>query len=78
MRALEAGQSACALAGFGVDNLYARPVRNVHDVRCGIGQQIIPSSVAANLPVIHDLKFSGRGFGSDSFRGQDGQEHRSH
>ena len=76
MRALEAGQRAHALSCLRVDNLYAGPVRHVDNVRRGIGKQVIPSSFAADLPVIDNFKLAGGRFGRESIRGQKRQAGR--
>ena len=52
---LQAGDGSKCLAGRGVYDLYAGSMRNIEQMSRRIIDQIVPRSVAPDLPVIHHL-----------------------
>ena len=55
MRAVQAGDGADQLAGLRIDHIDARAVGEIQAVSLPVGGQIIPSAIAADLPLINDL-----------------------
>ena len=70
--AVEAGDGADGFAGRGVDDVDARAVGDVEAVGAGIGEQVVPAALAADLPVVDDVVGLLRD--EEGWRGGDGAE----
>ena len=55
VRTVQPGDGAYELAALCIHDIYAHATRQIEPVRRRIGQQIIPSTLAADLPVVNDF-----------------------
>ena len=55
MGAVEAGDGSDGFAGRGIEDFNAGAVGEVEAMGGGIGEQVVPAAVAADLPVVDDF-----------------------